>query len=434
MAVPRERGGTMRKWMPLLATVGGVAVLALVVAGLGPATAGPTLSDEETLGKAIFFDERLSINHNQSCASCHDPAVGWTGPTEAINIRGSVYEGSIPDAFGDRKPPASAYATQVPILHMPEPGFFVGGTFWDGRATGERLGSPTAEQALGPFLNPVEQALPDAACVVYGVVNGGYPVSFQEVWGNAIDAVTWPLDVQTTCATPGSVVALSEGDRALVAVAYDQIGLSIAAYEASVESNAFTSKFDARKAGLAKFTNLEQKGFALFKGKGKCDLCHIAKGTMPLFTDYTYDNLGLPSNPENPANIADPSFVDLGLGKFLETRAEYAQYAEDNYGKFKVPTLRNVDLRPDAGFVKAFGHNGYFKSLRAIVHFYNTRDVLPTCDPAEHPGWVEGEDCWPEPEYPENVNDAELGDLKLTQRQEAAIVAFLRTLSDGYLP
>jgi cytochrome c peroxidase len=420
--------------IPLLASLGGVAALALLVAGLWPATAGPTLSDQEALGKAIFFDERLSINENQSCASCHDPMAGWTGPIEAINVHGGVYEGSIAGAFGDRKPPTSAYATQAPILHMPEEGFFVGGTFWDGRATGERLGSPTAEQALGPFLNPVEQALPDAACVVYRVVNGAYPVSFQDVWGTAIEAVAWPADVVATCETQGATVVLSPEDRTLVSAAYDQIGLSIAAYEASAESNTFTSKFDARNARLAKLTKLEKKGFALFKGKGKCDLCHIAKGTMPLFTDYTYDNLGIPSNPENPANVADPSFVDLGLGRFLEGRPEYAQYAEENYGKFKVPTLRNVDLRPDPGFVKAFGHNGYFKSLEAIVHFYNTRDVLPTCDPAEHPGWVEGIDCWPAPEYPENVNDAELGDLKLTPHQEAAIVAFLRTLSDGYLP
>jgi len=216
--------------------------------------------------------------------------------------------------------------------------------------------------------------------------------------------------------------------------AYDRIGLSVAEYEASQEVNAFTSKFDAVQMKVAKFTTLEKQGFALFKGKGKCDLCHISKGSMPLFTDYTFDNLGVPSNLENPANVANPAFVDLGLGAFLEHRSEYASFAEENYGKFKVPTLRNVDLRPYEGFVKAFGHNGYFKSLEAIVHFYNTRDVLPTCDLSAHPEWVEGVDCWPEPEWAMNVNTAELGNLHLTARQEAAIVAFLKTLSDGYLP
>ncbi|HEX5949860.1 MAG TPA: cytochrome c peroxidase [Actinomycetota bacterium] len=423
----------MRRRIPLLASLGGVAVLSLLVAGLWPATADPTLSDEEALGKAIFFDERLSLNQNQSCASCHDPLAGWVGPDSELNLHGAVYEGSIPGAFGDRKPPSSAYATQAPVFHMPEPGFFVGGTFWDGRATGEILGSPAAEQAQGPFLNPVEQALPDAACVVYRVVHGSYPVSFQDVWGDEIDDVSWPADTDAICAG-GGAPTLSSEDRALVSTAYDQVGYSIAAYEGSPEVNAFTSKFDARRMGLATFTKLEARGFALFKGKGKCALCHIAKGPMPLFTDYTYDNLGIPANPENPVYDANPGFVDKGLGGFLRHRPEYAQYAEMNDGKFKVPTLRNVDLRPEPGFVKAFGHNGYFKSLEAFVHFYNTRDVLPTCEPAEHPGWVEGEDCWPPPEYGFNVNDTELGDLGLTAYQEEAIVAFLRTLSDGFTP
>ena len=114
----------------------------------------------EQLGKSIFFDENLSINFNQSCASCHDPAWGWTGPDSAVNAAGSVYEGSIAGRFGDRKPPTSAYATPSPVFFN-DKGTFTGGNFWDGRATGEILGNPAADQALGPFLNPVEQALPD---------------------------------------------------------------------------------------------------------------------------------------------------------------------------------------------------------------------------------------------------------------------------------
>ena len=128
------------------------------------------LSPTEQLGKSIFFDDNLSINQNQSCASCPGPGVGWTGPTEALNQAGAVYEGSIPDRFGDRKPPSSAYATQSPIFHADKKGLFVGGNFWDGRATGWKLGNPAADQAQGPFLNPVEHALPDSACVVYRVV------------------------------------------------------------------------------------------------------------------------------------------------------------------------------------------------------------------------------------------------------------------------
>jgi cytochrome c peroxidase len=102
---------------------------------------------------------------------------------------------------------------------------------------------------------------------------------------------------------------------------------------------------------------------------------------------------------------------------------DYAQYADANIGKHKVPTLRNVDKRPDPGFVKAYGHNGYFKSLKEIVHFYNTRDV---------PGAGWNGVPWPLPEMPLNVNTADLGNLGLKHAEEEAIVAFLQTLTDGY--
>ena len=152
----------------------------------------------------------------------------------------------------------------------------------------------------------------------------------------------------------------------------------------------------------------------LFNGKAKCSKCHPAKGPQPLFTDFTFDNPGVPANPLNP----QPEFVDRVFGGVLVTRPEWSDLAEENYGKHKVPTLRNVDLRPYDGFVKAYTHNGFFKSLKEVVHFYNTRDV--------------GD--WPDPEIEFNVNTAELGDLKLTDEEEDAIVEFLKTLSDGYSP
>jgi cytochrome c peroxidase len=275
----------------------------------------------------------------------------------------------------------------------------VGGNFWDGRATGEVLGSPAAEQAKGPFLNPVEQALLGADELVARVCSASYGDLFREVWG------------QDACSN--------------VARAYDQIGLSIAAYEASPEVNAFSAKFDRARATL---TQQERRGWALFRGKGKCALCHTANGLRPLFTDYTFDNLGVPQNPENPAGIA-PAFVDPGLGGFLKLRPDYAAYADENVGKHKVPTLRNVAKGP-AGLVKAYAHNGYFKTLEGIVHFYNTRDVNPTCPLAYTEAQALAAGCWPAPEVLENVNTAELGNLGLTPDEEAAIVAFLKTLSD----
>ena len=194
-------------------------VLLALSVGVGVAvSASPPLTDKEQLGKDIFFDMSLSLNGNQSCATCHGPGAGWTGPDADINAHGAVYEGSIPGAFGDRKPPSSAYATQSPILHVDKKDVFIGGNFWDGRATGETLGSPAAEQAKGPFLNPVEQALPDAATLVGLVCASTYATLFTAVWG---EAMCDPVNADT---------------------AYDNIGYSIAAYEASPEVNAFTAK------------------------------------------------------------------------------------------------------------------------------------------------------------------------------------------------
>jgi cytochrome c peroxidase len=396
------------------------------------------LMPEEQLGKSIFFDENLSINQNQSCASCHELEVGWTGPDSVTNAHGAVYEGSIPGRFGNRKPPSAAYATLSPILHQDKKGLFVGGNFWDGRATGEVLGNPAADQALGPFLNSVEQALPDSACVVYRVCNpvvpGDYPVSVEEIWGDEACDITWPADVETVCATEGATVPLSDADRAISDMAYGNIGLVIAAYEDSPEVNAFTSRFDYAKNGMAKLTKRERKGLALFKGKGKCRLCHLTMDRAPLFTDFTFDNLGVPKNPENPVYGVDPDFIDPGLGGFLMNEGYEEDVYSAEWGKHKVPTLRNVDLRPSEEFVKAYAHNGYFKTLEGIVHFYNTRDVKPVCpgDYTEAEALAAG--CWPEPEVQENVNTDELGDLGLTAEEEAAIVAFMKTLSDGFAP
>lgn len=388
-----------RKAVACLTIAAAFILLALLASTAAAQT--PTLTPREQLGKLIFFDANLSVNHNQSCAACHAPDAGWTGPDGSTNAHGAVYEGSIPGAFGDRKPPSAAYATQSPILSVNKKGLFTGGNFWDGRATGEILGSPSAEQALGPFLNPVEQALPSAAEVVARVCSASYGDLFRAVWG---DSACDPTNVR---------------------LAYDDIGYSIAAYEASREVNAFSSRFD-----YGKLTTQEQRGYALFRGKGKCAKCHIANGQKPLFTDYTFDNLGVPKNPENPVYNVKPTFVDLGLGGYLATRSDYAAYAEANLGKQKVPTLRNVAKgAPD--LVKAYTHNGYFKTLEGIVHFYNTRDVLPVCPGDYTEAQALAANCWPAPEVAANVNRTELGKLGLTPDEEAAIVAFLRTLSDG---
>jgi cytochrome c peroxidase len=235
----------------------------------------------------------------------------------------------------------------------------------------------------------------------------------------------------------------------------------------------FSSKFDAALASPGKIilSGDEQAGWDLFRGKAKCNTCHLdgtqnsfqessaggngttaagnAAGVAPLFTDFTSSNLGVPRNPDNPfyhenkpdayGFIPNPEglrFTDFGVGLFLSGKsgdlpnARWAQYAKDFNGKMQVTTLRNVDMRPYPSFVKAFMHNGYLKSLKEVVHFYNTRDRFKarngTC-----PAGTEKQTCWPPPEVPENV-DTTTGNLGLTDREEDQIIAFLQTLTDGF--
>jgi len=387
----------------ILTCVIACAALTLVVV---PATA-QALTPLEQLGKALFFDSNLSTPPGQSCAACHAPATGFTGPDSAINAGQAVYPGAVHQRAGNRKPPTAAYGGDSPVLYFDESEeLWIGGMFWDGRATGWVLGDPLAEQAMGPFLNNLEQNMPGAKQVIDRVAQSDYAPLFEAVWG------------------PGSLDSQTD-----VAGTYERIARSIAAFERSKEVNPFTSKYDYYLKKQVKLTKQEMQGLKLFEGKAMCSACHISKpghkGEPPLFTDFTYDNLGVPKNPDNPFYYAPSSvnpdgvnWVDPGMAGFLAGAGFPAEVVAAELGKHKVPTLRNVDKRPYSGFVKAYGHNGYFKSLEEITHFYNTRDVAP----------------WPAPEVSENVNTDELGNLGLTADEEAAIVAFMKTLTDGYTP
>src|SRR5674476_964149 len=142
------------------------------------------LTPQEALGKHLFFDKNLSSPSGQSCAVCHGPEVGYTGPDQAINAGGAVYEGAVHGRFGNRKPPAAAYAGDSPILDFVA-GKWVGGMFWDGRATGWTLHDPLAEQAQGPFLNPLEQNNASEQVVIDKVLHSKYKGLFLQVCTDA---------------------------------------------------------------------------------------------------------------------------------------------------------------------------------------------------------------------------------------------------------
>src|SRR5665647_706783 len=140
-------------------------------------------TDKQWLGKQLFFDANLSDPAGQDCAACHASEVGWTGPDEAIDQGGAAYEGAVTGRFGNRKPPSSAYGGDSPVLHFDTTNGWTGGMFWDGRATGLTLGDPLAEQAMGPFLNPLEQNNVSADVLVDKVKHSKYAGLFMAVWG-----------------------------------------------------------------------------------------------------------------------------------------------------------------------------------------------------------------------------------------------------------
>lgn len=449
----------MRKPFYFLMILGLMVIPALFMRG-SPASAQADTDAMVALGKALFFDANLSVNGSQSCASCHGPEVGFTGPDSLVNSTSVVYLGALEDRFGNRKPPASSYVGHSPSLYYDETaGGWIGGLFWDGRATGGTLGNPLAEQAQGPFLNPLEQGMPNARLLCLRVANSEYAGLFREVWGS--DSLDCVNDVQGV---------------------YERIARSIAAYERSNEVNPYTSKFDwfwdnAKAAGKdvtrikcgmsgggmggamgcpsggtdpygwimyqnLGLTDSELQGLAVFNTRANCSSCHtLAAGPdgYPLFTDFSYDNLGIPKNPDNPFyampkkwNPDGADWVDYGLGGYLKSAGYEPNDYEPEMGKFKVPTLRNVDMRPSPDFVKAYGHNGYFKSLEEIVFFYHWRAMMDNgCMGGGMGGGMMCEgmmNMFPAPEVEQNRAALTM----FPRPQVENIVAFLKTLSDGY--
>jgi cytochrome c peroxidase len=417
------------------------------------------------LGRALFFEDDLSSPSGMACATCHAPQAGFTYPESDTNQLTGTVPGAVAIRYGNRRPPTISYARFIP---QGTPTFdsranaYVGGLFYDGRA------SSLADQAQAPLQNPNEMNnlvhnAGSPALIVSEVQHGPNAALFQQVFG------------------PGVFGQSSDSVFQLVVKA-------ISAWEASPEVSPFSSKYDAYLAGKVALTAAELDGLRLFTGStngrpggppftknAECSSCHVLSpqpGQGPdLFTDFHYYNIGLPRNAQNPYyaetdRTADPvgynrygeGYVDLGLGDFLYP---LQGVVEGDYlgikGAFKAPTLRNVDTRPSPTFVKAYGHNGFFKSLPQVVHFYNTRnltakqgEVIDFTKSEPYAG-LQGTPLWPAPEYigaPNfgspitMINPAglatgpgrHLGNLGLTPQQEADLVAFLRTLSDAPPP
>jgi cytochrome c peroxidase len=334
-------------------------------------------NQKELLGKKIFFDKSLSNPVGQSCASCHNPEKGFSDPKNT-----PISEGAVQNTFGNRNAPTLSYNVFSPSrFYNTTDETYIGGFFYDGRT------NSLTEQAIKPMLNPAEMNNKSIHEIAEKIKTTPY---FSEI------------------------VALY-GDSSTDNDIMNNVVDALSVYETSKEVNSFTSKFDYYSKQLVAFTEDEKKGLDLFAGKAKCAQCHVLDADpntgKVLFTDFSYDNLGIPKNNSNPfynqsvsINPLGSNYIDLGIGAIVNQ--------EQHNGKFKVPSLRNVAVSGP------YYHNGAIKTLKEAIHFYNVRDLSTSGFEA--------------PEYNKNVNNTELGDLKLTEIEEKQIEKFLETLTDHY--
>lgn len=372
-----------------------------------------SLTLQQQLGKHLFEDINLSEPSGVSCASCHTPSQAFQGNNNSSIP--AVAQGSKEGHFGIRNVPTLAYISFTPSFHFSkeigEDGEIswkaIGGQFWDGRA------QDLVAQAEGPLLNPNEMNNATKQMVVEKVKVAAYAPLMLKLYGSDVFKST--------------------------DVAFEKISIAIADFQSTSSFSPFSSKFDRVLEGKDTFSPLEAKGFALFKdpNKGNCIACHTGEENSKnpkewLFTDYSYDNLGLPRNDKIPYEKGIKHY-DLGLCKQpdIEKHAPQEISIASLCGAFKVPTLRNIAL------TAPYGHNGNFKELRDIVNFYATRDTNPEL-------WYSKDttnktnvyDDLPK-EYIGNVNRSEVpydrkqGETpRLTDEEIDAIVAFLNTLTD----
>lgn len=348
----------------------------------------------EGLGAALFFDENLSRNRSQSCASCHAPETGFSDPRdnglpEPLNMAVSL--GDDGESVGDRNAPPAGYAAFAPDFHRNKDGFWVGGQFWDGRE------KDLEGQAGGPPLNPIEMGMPDKASVVARLMeNDEYLNGFKLLFGDEIFEDT--------------------------NAAYEAMTRAIAAFERTDFFSPFDSKYDRYLRGETKFTNQEELGRVLFFSPQftNCNICHQLHKTpgaqKETFSNYQYFNIGVPENKAlRKANGVGVGAIDHGL---LANPAVKDKFWD---GKFKTSTLRNVAV------TGPYMHNGVFRDLRTVVLFYNkynSRKKSAQINP-------ETGKMWALPEVPSTLDVKELTTgPALDDKRVDALVAFLKTLTD----
>jgi cytochrome c peroxidase len=388
--------------VPLLISISSLSGLSACTGAADNLTSNVTfeLSTLAQLGESIFHDQSLSASGRMSCATCHDQSHAFAGNT-AVPLGGPNL-----DQPGMRNTPSIKYLNETPAFFFDDEGTPTGGFNRDGRA------NSLAEQAVRPFLTPFEMANSSSGDVVDRLSRATYASDFRKFFGDRIfeDTEQAFLDARE----------------------------ALQAYQLEDRSFApFTSKYDYFLAGKTPLNDQELRGLALFNNpqKGNCAGCHPSgrreSGKPPLFTDFTYDNLGVPRNADIAAN-QDSAYFDLGLCG--PSRTDLANRT-DLCGAFKVPTLRNVAL------TAPYFHNAKFQTLREVVSFYVQRDTRPELwYPLGDGGLPHKFDDLPAADIG-NVNTTEVpynrhdGDIPaLSDSEIDDVVAFLNTLTDDYQP
>jgi cytochrome c peroxidase len=371
-------------------------------AGVPAAESAQELSASAALGEKIFFDKSLSVSGQQSCGTCHDPGNAHAG-SDGLAV---PFGGPSMTTPGFRNAPSLRYLSLTPAFHFDSEGTPTGGFNRDGRA------DTLAQQGQRPLTAAHEMANGDAASLAARLRQASYAADFRAIYGADI---------------------LGDADAALqrATLALQRYQLEDAAF------HPYSSKYDEFLRGHVPLSDQELRGLALFNDpqKGNCAACHPstrgADGSLPLFTDFTYDNLGVPRNYDIPAN-ADAGYYDLGLCG--PDRTDLVATHPELCGAFKVPTLRNIAL------TAPYFHNGRFATLKEALQFYVQRDTNPEkWYPLRSDGSVNKFDDLPD-RYQNNVNTSEVpydrkpGEVpRLSDAEIDDLIVFLNTLSDGYV-
>ncbi|AXK48485.1 methylamine utilization protein MauG [Aliarcobacter trophiarum LMG 25534] len=359
--------------------------LVLITIFLGTNLLANSISKED-LGKILFFDINLSQNRTQSCATCHNPQVGFIDDRDnGISKMASL--GDDLKSLGDRQAPTASYAKFSPKFHYDEKKkLYKGGQFWDGRA------NTLEEQAGGPPLNPIEMGLKDESQVVARLKeNSFYIESFKALFGKDI----------------------FDNDKK----AFEALSQVIASFEKTDEFSTFDSKYDRYLKGEYDLTPLEDLGMSIFfsNNNNSCATCHVLKGEDKegeTFTNYEFHNIGVPINNQLRAKNGIKE-KDLGLAANPNIKNK-----DENLGKYKTPTLRNVAV------TSPYMHNGVFKDLKTVVLFY---DKYNNKENNINP---ETNEPWDEPEFKDTISLKELKANAQSDRKIDALVAFMKLLTD----